>query len=122
MSTLLSYLTIAVAHAQLPLPGAVESNKPGEYALAFVCNILFTWVFTAAIVFSIILALVAAYRYMSSAGDPAKVKTANNTLIFLAIGVAVAIFARSAPVIVGSFISEGVSLDPCAVTPKPPGT
>ena len=72
-------------------------------ALGVVCLGL-KWLFTAAIVFSIVLALLAALDYMRGATDPAKVKSASNRLIFAAVGVAVAILARTLPVLVGTLI------------------
>lgn len=62
------------------------------------------WLFTFAIIFSIVLALLAAIQYMRSAGDPGKTKEATNKLIYAAIGVAVAIAARTLPILVGSVL------------------
>lgn len=63
------------------------------------------WLFTIAIILSIVFALLAALDYITSAGDPAKVKKATNRIIYAAIGIAVALLARSLPVIVGGVLS-----------------
>lgn len=107
-------LISSTAHAQLPLPGKVEPVASGTALQTFLCTVVLSWLFTAAIIFSIIMALVAGYRYMTSAGDPAKVTLANNTLIYVAIGVAVAILARTMPILVGSVVAGSARLDPCA--------
>ncbi len=73
------------------------------------------WLFTGAIIFSVALTLLAAYDYLRSSGDPAKVKSATNRLIFVAIGVAVAILARSLPVLVGSIFGATGSTDTSSV-------
>jgi hypothetical protein len=59
------------------------------------------WIFTGAIVFSIVLILLAAIEYMRSSGEPAKVTSATNKLIWVAVGVAVAILARTLPLLIG---------------------
>lgn len=117
-----SFLSIPTAHAQLPLPAVVKPIASGATALDFVCTVVFTWLFTAAIIFAIALVLVAAFRYMTSDGVPDKIKSANKMLIFAAVGIAVAILARSVPVIVGSFVAKDVNLDPCATKSAPPPT
>ncbi len=70
------------------------------------CNAA-TWVFAAAIIFSIVFTLVAAFEYMTSAGDPGKVKQATNRLIFVAVGVAVALIAFLFPQWIATLIKAG---------------
>lgn len=96
-------LAIGVAPIKPPSKIGIGTGTGGARAMNLACLGL-RWIFTAAIVFSIIMALLAAIEYMRSAGDPAKVKASTNRLIFTAIGIAVAILARSLPVIVGSFL------------------
>jgi hypothetical protein len=115
---------ISVAHAQLPLPGVVSPVNSGSTALTFICTVVFRWVFTGALVLAIALALVAAFKFLTSQGDPANTKAAGQMLVFVALGIAVAIFARVLPVIVGSILDKNLNLDPCAgqSTTKQPGT
>lgn len=123
LSLLSQFLTIGVAHAQLDLPPVIATAS-GNTLLAFICVTVFRWVFTAAIVLSIALIMIAAFRYVTSAGEPAKIQKANQTLIFVAIGIAVAILARSLPILVGSLVSKDLNLDPCTAQTAPtnPGT
>lgn len=65
------------------------------------------WVFTIAIVLSIILAIMAGIQYMTAGGDSEKLKTAHRRLLYLAIGIAVAIIAQTLPVLVGSALQAG---------------
>lgn len=124
MEFILDLISIPVAYAQLPLPGKITPVASGTALQTFLCTILLSWVFTAAIAFSIIMALVAAFRYMTSAGDPAKVSLASNTLIYVAVGIAVAILARTLPILVGSVLAGQAQLDPCSAptTTAPPTT
>ena len=69
--------------------------------------------FTAAVLVSIAFVLYAAFNYMSGAGDPTKITKANKTLVFAAVGLAVAIMARTLPIAVGSIVNKDLKLDPC---------
>lgn len=114
----------AVVFAQLtggvPLPGGDQTNlgTSADGVVKFVCG-LFSYVFMALLLAAVAFVLLAAYRYLTAAGDPAKITTANKTLIFAAVAIAVALLARAVPVIVGSFVlspgSSGQSgFDVCA--------
>jgi len=67
------------------------------------------WIFWALIVLTIIFVLVAAFRYLTAAGDPEKVKSASRTLLYAAVAVVVALIAKGLPLIVSSFIGGGLS-------------
>ena len=55
---------------------------------------------------TVIMVLVGAVEFMTSAGDPEKVSRAKNTLIYAAIGVVVAGLATSATSIIKSIIGQ----------------
>jgi len=54
------------------------------------------WLFTFLIIIAIIFVLIAAFKYLTAAGDPEKVKSASHTLVYAAVAVGV-------PLIVGNF-------------------
>lgn len=112
---------VALAQSGIPKSPLGPPSKIGLFAGGFpgiVCTGL-RWLFTAAIIFSIILALVAAFDYMRSAGDAAMVKKATNRLVFVAIGVAIAILARTLPVLVGTVIGTATtSTDTSSLCPS----
>jgi hypothetical protein len=54
----------------------------------------------------VIMVLVGAIQFMTSAGNPEKVTQAKNTLIYAAIGVAVALLATSATSIIKSILGQ----------------
>jgi hypothetical protein len=106
----------ALAAKPLPLPGVVDNINSGESVLDSICVVL-NYLFTAAIILSIALILIAAFRYITASGDPEKLKSAHKTLMYVAIGIAVAILARTIPVIVASFLGlEAGDVSPCGGT------
>ena len=77
--------------------------------LNLLCSV-FGWAFYFLIVLAVIFVIVAAFKYLTAAGDPEKVKAAGATLLYAAVAIAVALLAKSIPLIVGSFVgASGVS-------------
>ncbi len=73
------------------------------------------WMFWALLVTSIIMFLVGGFMYVTAAGNPERVGKANKTLLYAAIGVAVAILARGIPLVIGSFFGvDQASLTACS--------
>lgn len=56
-------------------------------------------------VLSIIMVIVAAFMYVTAAGNPERVGKATKTITYAAIGVAVALMARAFPLIIASIFS-----------------
>lgn len=106
------FLQAQAVHAQMGSPIKAPRSIGGTSGnvLSLACLGL-RWLFTAAIIFSIVLVLWAAIEYMRSAGDPAKVKASTNRLVYAAIGVAVAILARTVPIFVGSVLNVSGGTD-----------
>jgi energy-coupling factor transporter transmembrane protein EcfT len=70
------------------------------------CRIV-DWGFYIFIVVAVIMVLWAAYIYITSQGDKEKVGTGHRTLAYAAVAIAVAIFAKAFPIIIGSiFVSD----------------
>jgi len=121
----LALLPAGLALAQTPgnvgLPPAnstqIGNNVGGVFQ--FIC-LIFNYAFILLLLAAVGFVLFAAYRYLTAAGEPDKVSAANKTLIYAAVAVAVALLARSVPVIVGNFVltgnSGGGTFDVCAST------
>jgi hypothetical protein len=77
-----------------------------------VCAIV-NWAFWLIIVFSIIFTLVAAFRYLTAAGNPEKVKRAGSTLLYVVVAIIVALIAKGFPLIISSFIGGGLTSIGC---------
>ena len=74
-----------------------------SFTVRVLCPIL-DYLFTIALIIGIVMALVAAFKYLTSGGDPNKVTEAHKTLTYAAVGLAVAILAGSLPILVGSLL------------------
>ena len=111
---LLGALLAPIAHAQLQLPGEVTNVSNISNIQNFICTFIFSWLFTAAVLLVIFFVLMAAYRYMTAGDNADQIQTANKTLIYAAIGLAIAILARTVPIMIGALVTNnGVRLDPC---------
>jgi hypothetical protein len=58
------------------------------------------WVFTVFIVIVVLFAILGAMSILTSAGDPGKVQTGRNYILYAAVGLAVAFLARAVPALV----------------------
>lgn len=96
---------IPPAPTTLPLVQGLTSTG-GIQNLAYT---VLNWIFWGLIVFSVVMALVAAYKYVTSGGEPEKVRSAGKTLMYAAIGVVVALLASAIPIIIGTFFGVGVN-------------
>lgn len=95
-----------LAFAQLgTTPTSPVQDINGVFALVCkIFNLLFLVLLFAAIFF----ALFAAFKYLTSGGDPGKVGDASKMLLYAAVAVVVAIIAKYVPNIASSFIGTGV--------------
>ncbi|GEM_PF-4228908 len=98
-------LFIPSVHAAL-LPGVVTPTIQG-FVQGFLCQIA-VWMFYILIGLSVIYVIWAAYRYLTSAGEEEKIRTANRTLTYAAIAIAVALVAKAFPLIIVSVFPSAV--------------
>lgn len=98
----------AAASAVLPVLASAQSLPPppatdigGVWTL--VCRI-FGYLFYALILATIFFVIMAAFKYLTAAGDPEKVKAANHQLLFAAVAIVVGILARVLPGIAASLV------------------
>jgi len=92
---------LAVAVNSLP------SNITTLETLADKVCLIAQWLFTFLIILAVIFVIWAAFRYLTAAGDPEKVKKANHSLIYAAVAVLVAVIAKGFPYIIGNFFGSG---------------
>lgn len=78
-----------------PLTGAdVPPTTP--VTIAYVINVLKTvvnWMFSVLIILAVICIIIAAFNYLTAAGDPEKVKKAHTMLIYALVAIGVALLA-----------------------------
>lgn len=99
--SLLPYVAFAQRYSAPDAPTSV-----GEFE--DVIDIVLTWMFSFLVFLAVVFVIVAAYKYLTAAGDPEKVKSASNTLIYAAIAIAVALLARGLPFLVGGLIGRDI--------------
>lgn len=102
-ASILSVSAPFLALAQTPLPPGKDIGT----VLQIFCT-LANWAFTFLVVLAVIFVVWAAFNYLTAAGDPEKVKAASHRLIYAAVAIAVAILARSVPLIVGTIVGGAV--------------
>ncbi|MDO8515902.1 MAG: hypothetical protein Q7S28_01480 [bacterium] len=95
--------------AAMPLPpGGVTAplpivTAPGDVDLFLTTAI--DWVFYFLMILAVAFILFAAYVYLTSGGEPDRVKKANHMLLYAAIAVAVGILATTIPFLVMTILS-----------------
>jgi membrane-associated phospholipid phosphatase len=100
-------LPVAQAPTAVNVPQGNITSLQG--VLQTLCTV-FSWAFYFLIVLAVIFVIVAAFKYLTAAGDPEKVKSAGATLLYAAVAIGVALLARAVPLVVGSFLgASGVS-------------
>ena len=90
---------LALAQGAPPTPPAPFKDVAG-FGKA-VCNV-FNFLFFTLVLVAIILAISAAFKYATSAGDPEKVKGASHTLLYAGVAILVAVVAKAVPFLVAS--------------------
>jgi heme/copper-type cytochrome/quinol oxidase subunit 2 len=113
----LALVVPALAAAQISQPPVTAPSNITNInqitgAAGIICTII-NWIFWLLIVLTIIFVLIAAFRYLTAAGDPEKVKKAGQTLLYAAIAVIIALIAKGLPLLVSSFIGGGLSGTGC---------
>jgi len=73
------------------------------------CNIT-NWLFYFLIILAVIFIIFAAFKYLTAAGEPEKVKSAGHMLLYAAIAIVVGIIAKAVPSLIGSFLGTGTSV------------
>jgi hypothetical protein len=98
-----------LAAAQVTGPNGVAAPVSGINSLSEVgselCGIT-NWLFYFLIILAVIFVIVAAFKYLTAAGDPEKVKAASHSLLYAAIAIVVGILAKAVPSLVGSVIGQ----------------
>jgi hypothetical protein len=104
-------LTVAVmpllSAAQLGQKETVPTSpiRTPQDVLDFLNNML-NWLFTIFMLAAVAFVILAAFSYLTAGGDPEKVKTASNRLIYAAVAIGVALLAEGLRYIVRGFLQR----------------
>jgi len=106
------FASAQVAQPPVAAPDTIQNISQITGGAGIICTVI-NWIFWLLIVLTIVFVLVAAFKYLTAAGDPEKVKSAGSTLLYAAIAVVVALIAKGLPLIVSSFIGGGLGSTGC---------
>ena len=97
------------ASGGLPATSGINSLATVGSSLCAIAN----WLFYFLIIVAVIFVVYAAFKYLTAAGDPEKVKTASHILLYAAIAIVVGIFAKALPTLVSSIIGSSSVASGC---------
>lgn len=97
--SLITLPTLVLAQVQTPT-APVRSIED----ILRILNTAINWIFTILLIVAVIYILLAAFAYLGSAGDPVKVQTAQNRLIYAAVAIGIGLIAKGVEFIVRNLI------------------
>ncbi|MEK9179915.1 MAG: hypothetical protein AAB897_00690 [Patescibacteria group bacterium] len=97
-----------------PIPASPGS---GFCDVIRILSIATRWLFWILVILTIVFVLIAAFKYLTSAGDPGKIGEASKTLIYAAVAIAVALLATGVPLIVTNLLGITPVVLNCPVLP-----
>lgn len=106
------FVSAQISPAPISAPSNITNLNQVTGSAGIICTVI-NWIFWLLIVLTIIMVLVAAFKYLTAAGDPEKVKSAGQVLLYAAIAVVVALIAKGLPLIISSFIGGGLAGTGC---------
>ena len=87
----------------------VEMGEANIFGGGGILNKALNWIFSALIIVAAIMLIYAGFTYVTAAGDPGKVKTALNQVIYALIGVAIGVLAKGLIYMICVFVSGGAT-------------
>jgi len=103
---------------QYAIPGTSCTGTTVDIVWGWAFTII-NWVLIAVGILCVVFIIIGGIRYITSSGDPEKVKSAKNTILYALIGLVIAILANVIVQVVFSATSAVTDPEPrCAVTGK----
>lgn len=99
-------MTVSVAHAAAAVLPGLDVNRWDVVGVKLLCPIAGA-MFYILIALSVVFVVWAAYKYLTSRGEEENIRTANRTITYAAISIAVALIARGFPYIIQSVFGFG---------------
>ena len=99
LATISIFLMLPILGLVLPILGLAQIQEPPTpvTSMSEVYDILvkvMRWIFTFLLIFAVIFLFLAAFSYLTAAGDPEKIGKAKNQLIYAIVAIAIALVAR----------------------------
>ena len=102
---MLPLIGLAAGYEQPPT-GQVATQPEAIYA---VITTIINWAFAILVIGAVIMILIAAYTFLTSAGDPDKTKAARNYILYALIAMVVGFLAKAIIVLVGRMLGVTVN-------------
>ena len=101
ISTGLSLLPLLALGAVNPGTGALPSTEQAVYNTI---NTVINWLFAFLMIGAVLVIIIAAFTFLTAAGDPDKTKTARNYITYAIVAVVVGFLAKAIVVLVGNML------------------
>jgi len=89
-----SILTSILISPMVIFADTLPPGPQNEADILAILNTVTNWVFTIFLAAAVIFILLGAFKFLTSAGDPGKVSSARDNLLYALIGIAVALMAK----------------------------
>ena len=99
--TLLPLLALAQA------PGFVQPSGTGIEQIIKIIDRISLWLLYGLLTVAVVFIVYAAYLYLTAAGDPEKVKSASNVIIYAVVAIGVALLSRVIVAIAKALVQPG---------------
>lgn len=106
-AVLAPFLALAQANVGTPVTPPTYSGPTGLNTVTGwfgLFRTILSWVGIAFWITAAVFIFLAAFKYLTAAGDPEKVKSASHSLLYAVVAIAVGILAYGIPALVGSFL------------------
>ena len=90
----------------IALGAAATTNAPNINVMGALANII-NWVFAILLIVAAMFMIFGAFSFVTASGDPEKVKTAHQSIMYALVGVAVAVLAKGLVSLVQMIVTPG---------------
>ncbi len=101
-----SFMPMAALAIDIPATTPPPGIRSFEGILG-VMNTIIDWLFTALMVFAVIMIIYAAFSYLTAGGDEEKISKAHKTIVYAVVAIAVAFLSRGISFVVQQLLGQG---------------
>jgi len=100
--------TKVISAGKCQAPGTVVICPPTKFkSIAEIIEAVTNWIFYLAVIIAPLIIIIGAFMFMTSGGEPNRVRKARNMIIWAAIGLAVILFSKGIYSIVRNILTGG---------------
>ncbi len=105
------FLAFATPVDNAPFKLDNNSLSGGSTDIVTLMSAVINWIFTFILILSVIMVLIAAFYYLTSAGNSEKITKANKMLIYALVGLAVAFLAKGFIFVVKELVAPNANIN-----------